>query len=514
MPKGPVARQPAFHYVLGVAIGLALGAHHPVAHGESVRVTPTVSSQLTWTNNVSLESSEARDSALIFEFVPGVEVDWRSARSELRGTVRAPVVVQTGGEGQGTKVFPQVALVGHIEPIENFFRIEGAASVTQRYFSPFGARSPSLTNDTDNRYDSQSYRLTPIIEGEVGSLIRYQLRDDNIWTIVGNTPTDAANSYTNRFVGSVDRVATPLGWRLEYFRDQVDFRREASELNQVARAYATWRPDPQLELGLIGGYEQLQLQFDDQSSAVYGALLRWRPTSRTSLDANWQHRVGGPNYQVTFANRTPLSVWSVEFSRSISNFPIELIELSAGTTVPALLDQLFLSRIPDSTERQLAVARFMQEQGLGTVLAEPFTLFGNQFRIVERARANFGVLGVRNNIFFNVYRVKTSPITRTAEAPIDLPATEGTTQYGAGATWTTRLTSVSNFQLAADLVRAESDDILGRRTDQGFIRANFTTRLSPQTSAFAGLRLQKLRSDVRPDASEAAIFVGVNHSFR
>ena len=514
MPKWPVARQPALSYALTAAVGLAFGAHHPGAHGESIRVTPTVSSQLTWTNNVSLESSEARDSALIFEFTPGVDVDWRSARSELRGTVRAPIVVQTDGEGRGTRVFPQVALVGHVEPIENFFRIEGSASVTQRYFSPFGARSPSLTNDIDNRYDSQSYRLTPVIEGDVGSLIRYHVRDDNIWTLVGNTPNDAANSYTNRFNASIDRVATPLGWRLEYFRDQVDFRREATELNQVARAYGTWRPDPQLEVGLIGGYEQLKLQFDEQDSAVYGALVRWRPTSRMSLDANWQHRVGGPNYQVTFANRTPLSVWSVEFSRSISNFPVEVLEFETGTTVPTLLDQLFLSRIPDPAERELAIARFMQEQGLGTVLAEPFTLFGNQFRIVERARANVGLLGVRNNIFFNVYRVKTSPLTRTVEAPIDLPASEGTTQYGAGATWTTRLTSVSNFQLAADLVRAESDDVSGRRTDQGFIRANFTTRLSPQTSAFAGMRLQKLRSDVRPDASEVAVFAGVNHSFR
>jgi uncharacterized protein (PEP-CTERM system associated) len=495
-------------------IGFAVAAHCLTAHGESFRVIPTVSSLLTWTNNVGLDPSATRDSALIFEIVPGVDVDWRSARSELRGTVRAPIVVQTGGESQGTRVFPQVSLAGYVEPIEKFLRIEGAASVTQQYFSPFGARSPSLTNDVDNRYTSQSYRVTPVIEGEVGSSIRYQVRDDNIWTIVGDTPGDASNSYTNRFAAFVDRVPAPLGWRLEYFRDQVDFRREATELNQVARAYATWRPDPQLELGLIGGYEQLKLQFDDQESVIYGALVRWRPTPRMSLDANWQHRVGGPNYQVTFANRTALTVWSVEFSRALSNYPTELLEFPAGTTVPGLLDQLFLSRIPDSGERELAIARFMQDQGLGTVLAEPFTLFGNQFRIVERARANVGLTGVRNDVFFNIYRVKTSPVTRTADAPIDFPATEGTTQYGAGATWTTRLTSVSRFQLAADLVRAESDDVIGRQTDQGFIRATFTTRLSPQTSTFAGLRLQKLRSDVRPDASETAVFAGVNHSFR
>jgi uncharacterized protein (PEP-CTERM system associated) len=514
MRKQPVARLPAVRYALSAAVGLAVGAHHLVAQSESVRVTPTVSSQLTWTNNVNLEPSATRDSALIFEVSPGVDVDLRSARLELRGTVHAPIVVQTDGDGRGTRVYPQVALVGRIEAIENLFRIEGSASVTQQYFSPFGARSPSLANDVANRYTSQSYRVTPVIEGEVGSLISYQVRDDNIWTIVGDTPGDASNSYSNRFSASVNRAATPLGWRLEFFRDQIDFRNDATERDQIARVYATWRPDQQLELGLIGGYEQLKLQFDEQESVVYGALVRWRPTARMSLDANWQYRVGGPNYNVSFANRTPLTVWSAEFSRGISNYPTELLEFPAGTTVPALLDQLFLSRIPDSAERDLAVARFMQEQGLGTVLAEPFTLFGNQFRVVERIRASVGLLGVRNDLFFNVYRVRTSPITRTVEAPIDLPASEGTTQYGAGATWTTRVSSVSNFQLAADLVRAESDDLAGRHTDQGFIRANITTRLSPQTSTFAGLRLQKLRSDVRSDANEAAVFAGVNYSFR
>ena len=156
----------------------------------------------------------------------------------------------------------------------------------------------------------------------------------------------------------------------------------------------------------------------------------------------------------------------------------------------------------------------MLEQGLSPVLAEPFTLFGNQFRVVERARASVGLLGVRNSVFFNVYYLRTSPITRTVEARIDLPAIEGTTQRGAGATWTTRISSVTNFLLSADIVRAESDDGLDRQTDQGFIRANLTTRLSPNTSTFAGVRFQKLRSDVRPDAHETSVFAGVSHVFR
>jgi len=525
MQNRPVARAPAAFYASFLAVRASLlaalalvGVAAPThAQFESRRIVPTISSQITWTDNVDFESSANRDSALVLELVPGVDVNYRGPRSELRGTVRAPIVVQGGGDKQGTRIYPQVSLFGRIEPVENFFFIDGNASVTQQYFSPFGARSTSLANDIDNRHTSQSYRLSPTIHGEFGPLIRYQVRDDNIWTVSNNAPrdSDVTNSYNNYFSAWVDRVATPYGWRVEYFRNKIDFRQNASELNQVVRSYGTWRPDPQVEVGLIAGYEELKLQLDRQTqdSVIYGALVRWRPTPRTVLDANWQHRVGGPSYRVVFENRTPLTVWNAEWSRSLSNYPQELLEFPTSASVPGLLDQLFLPRIPDPAERELAVARFMQEQGLPSVLSEPFTLFGNQFRIVERVRASIGLLGVRNTIFFNVYHVKTSRVTGV-EAPIDLPGGEATTQRGAGATWTHRLTGVTSLVVSADVVRAESDDFADRQTDQGFLRANVTTRLTPQTSAFAGIRFQKLRSDVRPDARETAVFTGVSHTFR
>ena len=513
MFMGPDAPAATARHALCLIAGWSLLAHGTVANSQSVDVVPTVRSEVTWTNNVDFESSANRKSALIFEVVPGLDIDIKSPRSQLRGTIQAPVIVRSAGSQDGTSIYPQVSLVGRVEAIENFFFIEGTASVSQQYFSPFGARSPSLSNDLDNRYTSQSYRVTPVVQGEIGSLIQYQVSDDNIWTVSNDAPGNTTNSYNNRLNAWIARSPIPLGWRLEYLRDQIDFRQEATEINQVARAYGIWRPDPQVELGLIFGYEQLELQFDKQEEVVYGALIRWRPTPRTSLDANWQHRVGGSSYQLAFSHRTALTTWNLDVSRGISNYPQELLEFPVGTSVPGVLDQLFLARVPDPAERELAVARFMQEQGLATVLAEPFTLFGNQFRMVERARGSVGLLGVRNSVFFNVYYVKTTPISRV-DAPIDLPANVATTQYGSGATWTTRLTSLTNFLLSADVVRAESDDGLDRQTDQGFIRANLTTRLSPNTSAFAGVRFQQLRSDVRSNATETAIYAGVFHAFR
>lgn len=515
MRKRPDALRPSAICTSGVALGLTLATSVVSAQieVESVRIVPTVSAQVTYTDNVNLQSDADKQSAFVLELVPGVNVSVRRPRARLQGSIRAPFVYETGGR-DSSKIVPQVNLSGRLEAVDDFFFIEGAASVSQQYFSPFGARSPSLANDPDNRYTSQSYRLSPVITGELRPAVRYELRNDNLWTIASDAPGSTSNAYNNRLTARLDREATPFGWRAEYLREQLEFRSESTQVSQVARLSAVWRPDAQLELSLIAGYEDLKIPGDNPNGVIYGVSARWRPTPRTSVDANWQDRAFGSSYGVAIAHRTPLSVWSLDASRGITNFPQQLAQFPVGSSVPALLDQLFLSRVPDAAERELAVIRFMQEQGLGIVLSEPFALFAVQYRFVEQVRATVGLLGVRNSVFVTAYRVRTSPITRTIDAPIDLAAVEGNTQTGGGATWTTRLSSITTFSLSGDVVRSESQARAGLHTDQGFIRANLTTSLSARTSAFAGVRLQKLRSDVRPDARETAVFAGVSHTFR
>ena len=51
------------------------------------------------------------------------------------------------------------------------------------------------------------------------------------------------------------------------------------------------------------------------------------------------------------------------------------------------------------------------------------------------------------------------------------------------------------------------------RTDQGALTVMLTRPISPLTSIHAGARYQSLRSDVRTDYEETAIFVGFDHRF-
>jgi len=63
-------------------------------------------------------------------------------------------------------------------------------------------------------------------------------------------------------------------------------------------------------------------------------------------------------------------------------------------------------------------------------------------------------------------------------------------------------------------LRTVANAPLDGTTRQGVARVTVSTPLSPRSSAFAGARYQLLRSDVRPDYEEAAVFVGLSYAFR
>jgi hypothetical protein len=54
---------------------------------------------------------------------------------------------------------------------------------------------------------------------------------------------------------------------------------------------------------------------------------------------------------------------------------------------------------------------------------------------------------------------------------------------------------------------------LDAHTKQGAATVYLTYPVSAQTTTFAGVRYQQLRSDLTPEYEEAAIFAGFSHRF-
>ena len=472
-----------------------------------------MSGAVTWTNNVNLDSDD-RESDWVFTIVPAFGIDYRGARTSLRGAVAVPISIYAGTGEDNNRVYPNAILAGNWEAIEDLFFIDASAYVSQTYYSVFGAQPPGLVNATDNRYTSQTYRISPYLQRDVGNDISWSIRNDKTWSNASNNPGNAGWQYINRLFGTINQVARPFGWGADVERTAYRFVDQEPQTLSLVRARGTWRPDPQLELFVSGGYENNDFPLLDSSGVIYGAGFRWRPNERTRFDGSWEHRFYGESYDVTFEYRRRISFWNVRAYRTLTSHAEQFVSLQQGASVSTVLDGALQSRIPDADERARFIAEFMSSRGLPDFVDQPISIYSERLNVVQGASANFGLIGVRNGLVGSVYTYKTEPITGAGqEIPPAISGNDNNTQYGVGATWSYQLTPLSSFALSARASRTEAEPPLEDRSNQFTLRGVYTATIGARTTAFCGASWQNFDSNVRSDYTETSVFAGVAHRF-
>ena len=434
----------------------------------------------------------------------------------MRGTISLPVLLYARTGDDNNQVLPEIDLLGRLEVVDRFFFVEAAANVHTLFFSPAGARSSGLETDLFNRYTSQSYSVSPYIQGETGNRLRYLLRDDNLWTDLGDAPGNQRNIYTNLLRGSIDRDPIPLGWGFDVSRNEYRFEEPGgAQILALARARASWQPSATLRLQVSAGYERNEFPLTTTDGAIYGVGVFWQPTERTKLDAAWEHRFFGSSYRFLFEHRTPRTSWNVQASRNITSYPEQLANLPAGGFVPGILNALYASRIPDPTARAEFIDAFMQEHGLTLFLTDPVAIFAQQVYLQESASASVGLLGARNSVLFGLYYLKTEPITAAGEGiPPLISSINDSKQIGARASWAYQLAPLTSLTLTGVASRSDSNPPLAVKSDHYSVQLNLQRTISPRTFAHFGARYQSFKSDFDRGYDEAAVFVGASHTFQ
>jgi uncharacterized protein (PEP-CTERM system associated) len=409
-----------------------------------------------------------------------------------------------------------------VEAFEKLLYVDASAQIEQTYFSPFAPTSSAIENNPQNAYTSHTYRVSPYLRYGNGEY-SYLLRDNNIWTNVNSAPSSAGvtnNAYTNEVIGSVRRNPTPLGWAVDYRRDDVEFTDRQSQIVELARFSALSRPDPELEMAASVGYENDRfLLAQSQSGTIYGASVKWRPNQRLHLDANWEHRVFGPSYHFRLDDRTQLFIWSLEAARQLTSYPELLATLPAGS-VPSLLDSLFASRFPDPIERQQFVQEFIDARGLPQALADPLALYTTQLHLEEHVTATFGVVGARNTVLMRLYRSRSEPIAGNEATDVLLATALNTTQTGGSLTWTHQIQPRMRLSLTYEQRYSKSNDATpivptgNAAAHEMSLNGLLSVVLTTKTRLFGGVRYQRQRTDFGSGGyDESALFAGVTYSF-
>jgi uncharacterized protein (PEP-CTERM system associated) len=520
----------AFGISLGPQLVAALGAWlSPPVAAETWLFRPTVGIEETLTNNVNLQPSDVRRGDFVSQIRPGFSVNETGAHSSLTGSVAVPILLYARTGGENNQAYVQANLLGNAELVPRLFFVDGAVNVSQQFLSPFGAQSTDLASATNNRYTSQLYRVSPYIKGDAGN-IRYELRDDNVWSLLSNTtsalndiPFNPQDSYTNHVIGKLERDPLPFGWQVDYDRNDIKFKDQDPQLTELGRLRLLYQPDPPLQVGGSLGYERNDFPFSNYSGMIYGLGYKWRPSPTTASEGYWEHRYFGSSYGLTFDHRTPLSVWTLNVTRGTTSYPQQLAALPAGGVVAPLLDQLFSSRIVDPTERQRVVDQVIRDRGLPGILSGPVTLYTQQLTLQESANATFGLLGARNSVFFNGFYLRTQPIAGSGNPlPPLLAGSNNNEQFGVNVVWNHQLTALVSMGVNASWSRSIPKADLGLPTGEGVgstnntaVRAFISAPLSGYTTLYGGARYQVQTSGgAGIEYNEAAVFVGLDYAFR
>ncbi len=467
----------------------------------------------TVTDNVDLAPADQRRSDFVTQLTPSFRIHERSAHTWLSGSIGAAVLLHA--RSGDTNVQPEVSLDGTAELLERLLFVDASIQIVPSFFSPFGAQPRNLVNETANRYTAHTYRVSPYVKRYTGGGLSYEVRDDNIWTSATGAPVATNSSYANDLFARITQDSTPLGWSLDYTRNDTRFTgQDSSFVSQAERAHATWQPSIEWQFSATGGYEDNRYPLSNPSGAIYGVGAKWRPTDRTTVDASWEHRFFGSAYHVTFDHRTPLSVWSLHAVRDITTYPQQVAALGAGSDVSLLLNQLFASRFPDPTQRQTAVDQLIRDRGLPAVLSSPLALYTQQITLEESVLGTVGLIGSRNTVFISIFRARNEPLlSATASAGLTDILT-ASTQTGTNAVWTLKLTPLYTLTTIVDWTRTAGNGDNGRESNQYTFSSVIEAPLSPLTKIFGGARYQRFVSNLENDYRETAAFFGISHVFR
>jgi len=501
--------------VLGALFAAAVTVSPVPAEAQTWRIEPSISAQETVTNNVNLEPNDSRRADWVTELTPSLRISEKGARTTLSGAVTVPILLYARTGAKNNNAYPTADVLGDIRLVDDWLHVEGQVVIAQQFFNPFGGQPLGLDNATQNRVRTDTYSIGPYVKGVTpGGTIKYELRNNNVWSDVSGAPVSTNDFHYTQFTGNASDTERTIGWRADFDVNDITFKDANTFRSRLVRFVPLYNLDPQLRLTATIGYEENNFPPEGSHGGVYGAGFEWRPTLRTSVLGSWEHRFFGGAYQFSFDHRTALTVWKVNLSRNITTTPQQLANLPPGGDVSALLNGLFLATIPDPLQRQQTIDQFIRDRGLPSTLSSGLTLYSQQILLQESQTASVGLLGTRNSVILTIFNIRSEPIGASGDPLTLLSIAEANRQTGASLLWSYKLTPSVVFDTTLARFRTVAIAPQEGKTNQTALRLVVSTPLSPKTTMFAGARYQTLRSDVTPDYNEAAAFIGVNYTFR
>lgn len=450
---------------LAAAVLLALPAH------AAWRIVPTLGTTATYTDNIDLQAGERKHSDLVTQVSPGVTVVANSRRLNVSASAQWHQFAFLHGTGRRTNDNQRQyngALRGEL--LEDLLFIDASASRGQRSASAFG---PQLSNDLyalGNRAEIKTWSISPYLVQRFGNTASMQVRytrdsvdssDNGAFDGIARSGFYKTDSEGVNLSLASGRNFDALGWGLNYSRQDQESARIGDSSSESVSANLSYRVTPRLSLTANAGYDRYDygLGSGDAGRNWSGGFI-WKPSTRTSLQASLGRHYYGQTGSLLASHRSRRTVWSVNYSDSVTSSRQQFL-LPSTIDTAALLDRLFAASFPDPVERQRMVAAYIQASGLPPSLADNVNFLSNRYMRQKLLQASSAYRSGRSSAVFSLYASERVALSNSQSDSELLGSqlsslNDNVRQRGLDASYNYRLNSRSSMVASWDMRRSHS----------------------------------------------------------
>ncbi|MDZ7752492.1 MAG: TIGR03016 family PEP-CTERM system-associated outer membrane protein [Gammaproteobacteria bacterium] len=288
----------------------------PVQAGEW-RLTPRLSIQETYTDNIDLAPQGEERSDFVTSINPGLGLSGRGGRVNvnLQYTMQN---LRHKRDDIGDSTNHQLQAGGDVELIEQMLSVNARATASQQNRDNRGRIATSNISNTGNREDVYTFAITPVFRHHFGKYADTEASTTYDWVENGGDG-DASTSGGFQARMNSGRYFARVPWSISYSTRTLDgadggedneFESLSGTLTYVfSRRYSVFTS--------VGHSRNDTNNQDIESSGiVWSAGLNWTPSPRTSFSGGLEKNPVGDNVFFDFQHRRRRSVWSASLSQS------------------------------------------------------------------------------------------------------------------------------------------------------------------------------------------------------
>jgi len=474
----------------------------------AMSIVPRVSVTETLTNNVALSSNDAH-SELITEISPGIRVSIQGARLKTYFDYALSHVDYARGSSASRQ---QNALntFGTFEAVDNWAFVDFNGTISQQAVSAFGTQSTTNTAINANQTEVGTYRVSPYLKGQLGTVANYEARVTR-----AITSTDSAAAYDSTSTNSMVRVSSAsnfrrLGWSADVARQQSSYDAGRTTESDNYSLGLTYEVTPQFSLSANAGQEASNYSsLDKQTYNTSSVGVNWSLSERTKLSAQKGKRSFGNTHNVSFEHRSARTVWRFSDSKDVSTPADQNGVGTIGNVYDLFYNQLEGSGLTPA-ERAVRVNQLLQQYGFNANTPVVSSFLTSAASVQRSQNLSFALLGIRDTITFLLTRTESNRLDTLVSAIDDLSNATTVVQNGFSINYSHRLTP--DYALGVVLSRqVSSGSAVDQDTTLKSLNVNLTGKLGQKTAASLGLR--RVVSDSLNAYTETAVTGNLNVQF-